>query len=376
MTQLQELFIERFDAWPTGRVISPGRVNLIGEHTDYNDGFVSPMAIERHIEMAFRPRDDGQAVLYTGDDPNPVRFDVASVDKLRGWGVFPQGVVRHFANDGLDIRGFEAVFSSSIPSGSGLSSSAALELAVARTLTAVTNGEWNATDMALRCVRAENEWVGVACGVMDQLICATAVDGAVSRIDCVDYSTYPVQLPSGVVVLILHSGTKRGLVDSEYNERRATCERASSELGVKSLRYATMEMLSDSDLDDLARRRARHVITENQRVLDWGQAVALGDWSEAGRLMVASHESLRDDFEVSGPALDVMVDVALDVDGVYGARLTGAGFAGACVAIVATDKADAAAATIDREFRKRYDAVPQIIPSLPVRGTSLSLTST
>ena len=371
MAQLQELFVQRFDNAPVGSVISPGRVNLIGEHTDYNDGFVSPMGIERHIEMAFRPREDRRAVLYTGADPNPFVIDIDSVDPVHGWGIYPQGVIRHFAQDGLEVRGFDAVFSSTIPSGSGLSSSAALELAVARTLTAVTEGEWDATDMALRCVRAENEWVGVACGVMDQLICATAVERAVSRIDCADYSTYPVELPGGVVVLILHSGTKRGLVDSEYNERRSTCERASVELGVKSLRYATMDMLDASGVDDLARRRARHVISENDRVLAWGLAVASGDWSEAGRLMVASHESLRDDFEVSGPALDVMVDVALDVEGVHGARLTGAGFAGACVALVAEEHADKAAATIDAAYRQRYDAVPQIIPSRPAKGTHL-----
>lgn len=368
----QELFVDRFGASPDGRVISPGRVNLIGEHTDYNDGFVSPMAIERHIDLAFRARDDRQAVLYTGTDPTPVVVDIDSLDRLKGWGVYPQGVIRHFANDGLDIQGFEAVFTSDIPSGSGLSSSAALELAIARTLTAVTAGQWDATEMAVRCMRVENEWVGVASGVMDQLICATAVEGSVSRIDCADYSTYPVELPADVVVLILHTGTKRGLVDSEYNERRSTCERAAAELGVSSLRHATLDMLEASDLDDLARRRARHVISENDRVLAWGQAVTDANWTEAGSLMAASHASLRDDFEVSGPALDAMVNVAREVDGVHGVRLTGAGFAGACVALVAAEHSQQAAATIDREFRQSYDAIPQIIPSSPARGTHLA----
>ncbi len=367
----EQLFADRFGTGPAGVVASPGRVNLIGEHTDYNDGFVSPMAIEQRVDMAFRPRDDRRAILYTGGDPNPVVFDIDSVDKVAGWGLYPQGILRHFATDGLPIRGFEAALVSDIPSGAGLSSSAALELAVARVQAEVAGVPWDASEMALRCVRAENQWVGVSCGVMDQLICATAVEGSVSRIDCEDYTSEHVTMPSGVVVLVLHTGTKRGLVDSEYNERRSTCERAALELGVSSLRHATIDLLDASDVDDLARRRARHVITENQRVVDWGTAVAASDFETAGALMVASHESLRDDYEVSGPALDAMVELALETDGVIGARLTGAGFAGACVALVRNDAVETAVERIAQEFPQRYDAIPQIIASLPQRGTAL-----
>ncbi len=369
---VHELFSRRFDGDATSVVRSPGRVNLIGEHTDYNDGFVSPMAIDRQIDLAVRPRDDGQVVLYSGESTTAASFAVDDLARVDSWGVYPQGVVRAFADDGLAVRGFEGVLVSDIPGGSGLSSSAALELAVARALADITDLEWDAVDMALRCVRAENEWVGVACGVMDQMICATGVEGSVSRIDCRDYSTTPVVVADDVVVMVLHTGTKRGLLDSEYNARRATCIEAASELGVGSLRDASVEQVENSALEGVTLARARHVVSENQRVLDWGEAMEQGRWADAGRLMVQSHESLRDDYEVSGPALDAMVDLALETPGVYGARLTGAGFAGAAVALADASAADDAAQSIAQEFPNRYDSEPLIIPSRPRAGTSLT----
>ncbi|MEE9414642.1 MAG: galactokinase [Acidimicrobiales bacterium] len=369
--ELDELFDYRFGGWPDYVIESPGRVNLIGEHTDYNDGFASPMAIERSVLLAVRARDDDQVVMYSGSNPNSARFAISDGQRLHGWGLYPQAVLWAMAQDGLEVQGFDGLLTSNIPSGSGLASSAALELAVARAQVSLTNGEWDPTAMAMRCVRAENEWVGVACGVMDQLICATASAGEVSQLDCRDLSIEKMKLPDELTVLVLHTGTKRGLRDSEYNDRRSTCERAAKMLDVGSLRDATIEQIGSAGLDDATARRARHVVSENQRVLDWGSALARRDWDAAGRLMVESHRSLRDDYEVSGPALDAMVEVALRVDGVLGARLTGAGFAGAAVALVKSTQAQRAAASIDREFRIRYDSVPNIIPTRPAAGTRL-----
>ena len=331
-------------------VRAPGRVNLIGEHTDYNDGFVLPMALDRAAWIALAPRDDDVVRLLADDLSQRGVFRVATARSRDargdvhaaegGWLEYPRGVAWALQEgDGHELRGFDGVLASDVPRGAGLSSSAAVELAVAAAFREASGFAWDAADVARRMQRAENHWIGVASGIMDQLIGAAGVAGHALLIDCRDLSTRPVPLPEHVAVVVLDTGTRRGLAGSAYNERREQCERAAAALGVRALRDADLAALATraGDLDDLAFRRARHVIAENARVLDAVAALESGDAARFGALMDASHESLREDFEVSSPALDQAVAAARAAPGCLGARMTGAGFGGCAVALVERD---------------------------------------
>lgn len=256
------------------------------------------------------------------------------------------------AAGGASLRGLDGVLTSDLPAGAGLSSSAALELAAARAFSVTSGLVWDATEMALVSQRAENDWVGMNCGIMDQLVCAAGVADHAVLIDCRSLDVHSVALPAGTQIAVLDTLTRRELVDSEYNVRRDSCERAAQAFGVPTLRDLTLETLLDGRerLDDTTFRRARHVVTENQRTLDAAAALDAGRATVAGALMRASHESLRDDYEVSSPALDAMAEAANALPGCFGARMTGAGFGGSVVALVA----DAAAEDVIREALARY----------------------
>ena len=335
-------------------VRAPGRVNLIGEHTDYNDGFVLPMALDRAAWIALAPRDDDVVRLLAADLDQRGTFRLASAvsrdtrgdahAERGGWLEYPRAVAWALqSNDGHALRGFDGVLASDVPRGAGLSSSAAVELAVAAAFRESSGFAWDPVDVARRMQRAENLWVGVASGIMDQLIGAAGVAGHALLIDCRDLSTRRVRLPEGCSVVVLDTGTRRGLVGSAYNERRKQCEAAAAALGVTALRDADLAALEAvrGALDDVAFRRARHVISENARVLEAASAAEAGDAATLGRLMDASHESLRDDFEVSSPALDHAVAAARAAPGCLGARMTGAGFGGCAVALVDADATEA-----------------------------------
>lgn len=306
------------------RAWAPGRVNLIGEHTDYTGGLVLPMAIDLGTSITFERR-VGQVRLRSDAVPGEVRFDLpvkdpASVEPV--WGRYVAAVASELDHP----QGVDGTVSSTVPVGSGLSSSAALEVAAALAL--------GSTDpppaLAARCQRAEQRATGVPCGVMDQLASAAGVEGHALLIDCHDLSLRPVPMPPDAAVVVLHSGQARTLAGSAYAERRAQCEAAEEAIGpLRSASVADVDRISDP----LARRRARHVVGENARVRAFAEALASGDLGGAGQLMAESHASLRDDFEVSTPALDQLVDRLLGTDGVYGARLTGAGFGGCVVAL-------------------------------------------
>ncbi|MCY3834374.1 MAG: galactokinase [Chloroflexi bacterium] len=341
--QVRDQFFSEFGDDPAFIVRAPGRVNLIGEHTDYNDGFVFPLAIDRATFIALRPRADKcvSAISLDIDDRRHFALDALQPPTEPEWIDYLAGVAWSLLERGYALRGWEGVLSGDVPIGAGLSSSAALELAAARAFHAVSSFEWDAPAMALACQRAENEWLGVNCGIMDQMISAAGVQDRALLIDCRSLEIASAPLPPGAAVVILDTNTRRGLVDSAYNERRAQCEAAARHFGVAALRdvdLAAFERRAD-ELDPLARRRARHVITENERTLQAREAMNAGDAAALGQLMIESHISLRDDFEVSSPALDAIVDCANADDACYGARMTGAGFGGCAIALVAADGA-------------------------------------
>ncbi|HEX8684578.1 MAG TPA: galactokinase [Ardenticatenaceae bacterium] len=339
-THFQQLYGE----FPAFIVRAPGRVNLIGEHTDYNDGFVLPMAIDRAAWIALRHRDDGRVVLHSLDFDDTLEAELAHLqqsspdpgEREQSWGEYIKGVAWALQEAGYALQGWEGVVSGDVPIGAGLSSSAALEMAVARTFAAVSALEWDAPRMALLGQRAENAWVGVNSGIMDQMISATGEAGHALLIDCRSLETRSAPLPSDTKVVVLDTSTRRGLVGSAYNERREQCETAARFFGVSALRDVSVDEFEAraDELDDVTRRRARHVVTENERTLQAADAMQQGDAARLGHLMNESHRSLRDDFEVSSAALNTIVEIAQGQETCYGARMTGAGFGGCAVALV------------------------------------------
>ncbi len=340
---IEAAFEARFSEAPTAVVRAPGRVNLIGEHTDYNDGFVLPMAIDRDIRIALRPRVDDTVRVYAVDIEQEASFSLGALERADGWQEYLKGVAWALAEDGVTLSGFDGVLAGDVPRGAGLSSSAALELAACRAFQASSGFPWQPTAMARLCQRAENGWVGVNSGIMDPLISALGREGHALLLDCRTLEGEAVPLPAGHVVVVLDTGTRRGLVGSAYNERRAQCEEAALHFGVPALRDVTPEAFEAgaAGLEELPRKRARHVIGENARTLAAAEAMRRGDAATLGRLMNASHASLQEDFEVSSPALDAIVACARGHPACLGARMTGAGFGGCAVALVEEGAVDA-----------------------------------
>ena len=383
MSTLRERVLREFErrggASATLVARAPGRVNLIGDHTDYNDGFVLPMAIDRAVWIALRRRDDARISAHSLDFDNDVAFDASDVQHgERGWGEYVRGVAwalgEKARREGTSLNGWEGVVAGDVPLGAGLSSSAALELATARALAAVSGLAWHPAEMARLAQRAENEWVGVNCGIMDQLISAAGVAGHALLIDCRSLDTRAVPLPNDVAVVVLDTATRRGLVDSEYNERRARCEGAAAQFGVRALRDVDERLFAErgTTLDEVTRRRARHVVSENARVLAAAEALGAGNARRVGELMTESHRSLRDDFQVSRPELDAMVEIALAQDGCYGARMTGAGFGGCAVALVARDAAERFAGVVAGRYEREVGLTPAVYVCEAEGGASVA----
>ncbi|MDE2820018.1 MAG: galactokinase [Chloroflexota bacterium] len=367
---VQDHFHTAFNDSPAFIVRAPGRVNLIGEHTDYNDGFVFPMAIDRATFIALRPREDREvyAISLDMDDRREFALDALPSPTETEWIDYLVGVAWSLQERGYDLRGWEGVVGGDVPIGSGLSSSAALELATARAFYEVSAFEWDARSMALACQAAENEWLGVQCGIMDQMISAAGLRDRALLIDCRSLETASAPLPPDTVVVILDTNTRRGLVDSAYNERRAQCEAAARHFGLKALRDVDSDLFArrEGELRPVMRARARHVITENERTLRARAAMLAGDAATLGQLMIASHISLRDDFEVSSPALDAIVACANADAACYGARMTGAGFGGCAVALAGADGVESFLARVGACYR---DATGNE-PILTVTGAS------
>ena len=362
---LEAEFAAHFGTPPDHIVRAPGRVNLIGEHTDYNDGFVLPMAIDREMLIAACRRNDRLVRLVAldlGDRRAEFSLDAITRDDRQKWSNYIRGVALMLEQRGIRLPGLDLAIRGNVPIGSGLSSSAALEVCAATTFQTFAGFEMSKVDLARLCQRAENEFVGVQSGIMDQFISALARADHALLIDCRDLSYQDVPLPRGATIVVCDTMKRRGLVDSAYNTRRAECEQAARALGVHTLRDASLEQFArlEKELPPNAARRARHIITENARVLKAVAAAEKNDLAGFGGLMNASHESLKNDYEVSCAELDTLVEIARTQPGCLGARLTGAGFGGCTVNLVRDDAVEAFAANVAPGYLARTKIAPQI----------------
>jgi galactokinase len=345
-------------------VQAPGRANLIGEHTDYNEGVVLPAALELRTVVGGRRSD--RIRLRSIGRGRPITVDPASGrGPTKGWGRYVTAVVRALREDGRAVRGIDGVIASNLPSGTGLSSSAALEVAVAL---AVVDEPMSSVELARVCQRAENVHVGVRSGIMDQLASLSARRGAALFIDCRSLETSDVAIPGDLRLLVVDSGQRRQLSGGDYNRRREECEEAARLLGVAALRDASAEQVATAKLPPPLAARARHVVTENARVLAAVEALRSDDRARIGELFAASHASLATDFEVSTPALDALVEIAGHTDGVIAARMTGAGFGGCTVNLVEVGRAEAAIAAITSAYLERTGREARAWLSAPAAG--------
>lgn len=342
---------------PTHIVQAPGRVNLIGEHTDYNDGFVLPCAINYQTVVAAAKRDDNIVRVISVDYGNALdEFDLTQEiafqhDKM--WANYIRGVVKCLLARGFQFTGADIAVSGNVPQGAGLSSSAALEVVIGQTFKVLFNLEISQAEIALNGQQAENEFVGCNCGIMDQMISAEGSQQHAMLLDCRSLETTSVSMPEELAVVIINSNKKRGLVDSEYNTRREQCEAVAAIFGVKALRDVTLEQFNQKshELDPLLLKRARHVITENYRTLDAAQALSQHDMQRMGRLMAESHASMRDDFEITVSEIDTLVAMVKEVIGERGGvRMTGGGFGGCVVALVPHDLVASVQAVVDANY--------------------------
>ena len=371
-----ELFARCFGHPPRWLVAAPGRVNLIGEHTDYNDGFVLPMAIERHIFIAADRNPGREVTLHSVTTGETATFNMRP--KMEpgepGWSNYVRGVIAGFQKGRKKLPAFDAVIESTLPYGGGLASSAALEVATATLLEAMAGAPLDPIQKALLCQQAEHDFAGVPCGIMDQFTSILARENHALLLDCRSRTAIPVPMTNpDVTVLIINTNVRHKLAESEYAKRRAQCEAAARTLKVPALRDATPEALAAAraQLDPVVFRRARHVITENERTLQAARAIQASDWPVVGQLMYDSHASLRDDYAVSCPELDAVVEIARGIGpagGVIGCRMTGGGFGGCAVSLVKTEAVRRITRTIDGAYEKKAGRQATIFSSRPAGG--------
>lgn len=353
----QAIFHQQFSQEPDITIKAPGRVNLIGEHTDYNDGFVLPCAIDYETVISCSKRDDRQIHVIAADYDN--QQDIFSLDEpivphaQYRWADYVRGVIKHLQLRHADFGGASLVISGNVPQGAGLSSSASLEVAVGQALQSLYQLPLSGIELALNGQEAENQFVGCNCGIMDQLISALGQQDQALLIDCSTLETRAVPMPENVAVVIINSNVKRGLVDSEYNTRRQQCETAARFFGVKALRDVDPNLFFSiqDELDPVVAKRARHVITENERTLAAADALAAGDLKLMGQLMHESHISMRDDFEITVPPIDSLVDIVKSVIGEQGGvRMTGGGFGGCIVALMPTSLVEQVRTAVAQQY--------------------------
>jgi galactokinase len=339
-TRVDQIFKKHFDTPPSHFFRAPGRVNLIGEHTDYNDGFVLPCAIDYDTVIAAAPRADDQVNLIAADfGEQASRFSLAaeiSRDGAAPWSNYVRGVAWAMQQRGYDLCGADMVIAGNVPQGAGLSSSASLEVVVGTAFNQLSALDLDGQTIALIGQQAENDFVGMRCGIMDQFISALGRQDHALLLDCRSLAYQAVPIPAGTVIIIANSNVKRGLVDSEYNTRRRECETAAAHFGVPALRDVPPDLfaLHEDELTETVAKRARHVITENVRAEAAAEALVSGDLAAMGRLMAESHRSMRDDFEITVPPIDALVKIIAGVIGqAGGVRMTGGGFGGCVVAL-------------------------------------------
>ncbi len=354
------------------RVVSraPGRVNLIGEHTDYNDGFVLPMGLPFATEIDWT-RTTGREATIESSGFDDITFSLDDDPKdVPSWGKYLAGMASFLAADGIPVEGFRAVVQTDIPIGAALSSSAALEVAAGFGLYGLAGIEPDPVAIAKVGQRVENEIVGVNSGILDQLISATATADSLTLIDCRSLETRAITVPERARVVIMDTMTRRELVDTEYDRRRESCERAAASIGVAALRDASLDDVAQIS-DPLDRQRAHHVVTENQRVHDTIDALAADDLTLVGELMNESHRSLSVDYEVSSPALDQMAAFAREEPSCFGARMTGGGFAGSAVALIDATATDAFVQSVRERWQEANGVLPDLWAVDPSPGASV-----
>lgn len=371
--ELLTRFAETFRRPATVVARAPGRVNLIGGHTDYNDGFVLPMAIERETRIAAAPRGDDRVRLVAVDLDREDVFSLAGLAPTdeEPWSNYVRGVAAGLQQAGYRLRGMDALIQGDVPIGAGLSSSAALEMVAIQAFAAAGGFTLPAEEAARIGQGAEHTFVGMMCGLMDQLASALGRPDHALLIDCRDLNYELVPLPAGVTILIADTGVRRRLTGSAYNERRAQCEAAARALGVPALRDATLAMLDGAALEPVVAIRARHIVDENNRVLEAVDALRAGDLVRVGELIDASHASLRDLYQVSSAQLDTMVNLLRAQPGCYGARLTGAGFGGCAVALMDADAVAAAIPAVAQAYRAHTGLTPALYPTRAAAGAGL-----
>ncbi len=364
----------------TGRVFrAPARINIIGEHCDYNDGFVMPTNTALYTWLAIAPREDNIVHLLASDlgQATRIRLDHLYADPEGGWQEYLKGVLKVLRDEGFELGGADILISGEIPHGGGLSSSASLETVLAYAMLSCSGYDIDRRRLALMCKTAENQFVGVACGVMDQYVISLCSKDAAMLLDCRSLKYKPVPLPRDASLLVINSGVVHSLRAGSLNKRRQECERAVDLLKDEGTQIAALRDLDMAGLDasrnrvgDILYRRCRHVITETQRVHDAFHAMLLNDPVMLGQLMNQSHQSLKTDFEVSCSELDFLVDVAQNCKGVYGSRMVGAGFGGCTVSLVKSDKVKEATERICAQYRPLLGHEPWhhvVEPSEPVQ---------
>jgi galactokinase len=374
-----EAFKTQFGGDPDGLALGPGRVNIIGEHTDYNGGFVLPMAIDKAVAVAFRALDGSEAAVFSADYAEEKCFDVNAPHRIEGhhWANYVMGVASVLKGAGHTVRAVQAAVAGDVPQGAGLSSSAAVEVATIVALDEVAGNKLDGLTHVRLAQRAENEFVGVNCGIMDQFVSRLGERDHCIRIDCRDLQYVKVPLKSkDVRVVVCDTGVKRKLSAGEYNNRRSACENAAAKLTGTAgalLREVTLtQLLAGKDrLTAEESRRALHVVRENERVGLCCAALAEARYGEAGTLMYDSHASLRDEYEVSCKELDTMVEIARGVDGVYGSRLTGAGFGGCTVSLVKAGSEDALRQAVLGKYQDKTGLEPRVFVFEPGPGAHI-----
>ena len=368
------VFVRTYGCEPQVAWRSPGRVNLIGEHTDYNDGFVLPLALTRDTRVEGARRDDRVlrvASVQRRDYPVSIPLDGLEPGSVEGWAAYVAGTAWALREVGIGVPGADLVVDGRVPRGAGLSSSASLECATAGALLSLAGTDLPLRDVALLAQRAENDFVGMPCGVMDQFASTHARAGHLLLLDTrsLEVAHIPFDLPSvGLALLVVDTKAPHQLVDGEYAQRRAACEQAARLLGVPALRDVTDLDAALAQLDDeVLRRRVRHVVTENARVLDVVELLRAGNVRGIGPQLTASHSSLRDDYQVSCRELDLVVDTAL-AHGALGARMTGGGFGGSAIALVAADSLDSTRDAITSAFKQAGLTAPAFLDAEPGDG--------
>lgn len=375
---LTDRIVQRFNdelgCSPAFVALAPGRVNVIGEHVDYCGGWVLPAAIERYMAMAVRPRADGRVTLRTTYNDEVVEF---SLDDLspngEGWSRYVKGVLAGMNEAGFVTQGFDAYVESTIPAGAGLSSSAALEAVTGLAALTLCGGEMDRFELAKLCQRAEHEYAGVPCGIMDQAAVLNCVEGNLLFLDCESevIKQTAFEAPDWAL-LVINSGVSHELANSEYPLRRAACEKSAEVLGVSSLRHISLEgldaALAHQGITNEMRPCIRHVVTENARTHRTVKALAEGDVATAGKLLNESHASLRDDYRVSCAELDFIAETAQSCVDVAGCRMTGGGFGGSCIALVRKDFATEVAAVVSKAYESKYGHHPDVFLTAPAKG--------